>query len=60
MVNVAANFYKATLAVTSGLSAPYNNLATIYKQQVLYGFYDEPIPEFIHPSKDDEQSRNVL
>jgi hypothetical protein len=34
MVNVAATFYKATLAVTTGLSAPYSNLAAIYKQQV--------------------------
>jgi protein O-GlcNAc transferase len=34
MVNVAATFYKATLSVTTGLSAPYSNLATIYKQQV--------------------------
>lgn len=34
MTNVAAQCYKATLAVTSGLSAPFNNLAVIYKQQV--------------------------
>jgi hypothetical protein len=34
MINVAATFYKATLSVTTGLSAPYSNLATIYKQQV--------------------------
>lgn len=34
MINVAAQCYKATLAVTSGLSAPYSNLALIYKQQV--------------------------
>lgn len=36
MVNVAASFYNATINVTSGLSAPYSNLATIYKQQVCY------------------------
>lgn len=36
MVNVAASFYNATINVTSGLSAPYSNLATIYKQQVYY------------------------
>jgi tetratricopeptide (TPR) repeat protein len=40
MVNVAATFYKATLSVTTGLSAPYSNLATIYKQQ---GHYAEAI-----------------
>jgi protein O-GlcNAc transferase len=40
MVNVAATFYKATLAVTTGLSAPYSNLAAIYKQQ---GHYAEAI-----------------
>ncbi|KAH9618305.1 hypothetical protein KSS87_011385, partial [Heliosperma pusillum] len=33
MVAVAATYYKATLSVTSGLSAPFNNLAVIYKQQ---------------------------
>ncbi|KAG6470081.1 hypothetical protein ZIOFF_071135 [Zingiber officinale] len=33
MMSVAASFYKATLAVTTGISAPFNNLATIYKQQ---------------------------
>lgn len=35
MVGAAASYYKATLAVTTGLSAPFNNLAVIYKQQVL-------------------------
>lgn len=30
----AAQCYKATLSVTTGLSAPFNNLAIIYKQQV--------------------------
>lgn len=34
MVAAAASYYKATLSVTTGLSAPYNNLAIIYKQQV--------------------------
>ena len=34
MVAAAAQYYKATLNVTTGLSAPYNNLAIIYKQQV--------------------------
>jgi hypothetical protein len=34
MVSTAATFYKATLSVTTGLAAPYSNLATIYKQQV--------------------------
>ncbi|MBA0859413.1 hypothetical protein Goshw_006619, partial [Gossypium schwendimanii] len=33
MVGAAASYYKATLAVTTGLSAPFNNLAVIYKQQ---------------------------
>ncbi|MED6217438.1 hypothetical protein PIB30_017685 [Stylosanthes scabra] len=33
------NPYKATLSVTTGLSAPYNNLAIIYKQQ---GSYADP------------------
>ncbi|KAG6499159.1 hypothetical protein ZIOFF_038915 [Zingiber officinale] len=33
MMSVAASFYKATLAVTTGISAPFNNLAIIYKQQ---------------------------
>lgn len=36
MVAVAATYYKATLSVTSGLSAPFNNLAVIYKQQGNY------------------------
>lgn len=35
MMDVAASLYMATLTVTTGLSAPYNNLAIIYKQQVL-------------------------
>lgn len=35
MVSTAASYYKATLAVTTGLSAPFNNLAVIYKQQVM-------------------------
>lgn len=34
MIGTAAQYYKATLNVTTGLSAPYNNLAIIYKQQV--------------------------
>ncbi|KAG6495799.1 hypothetical protein ZIOFF_043627 [Zingiber officinale] len=33
MMSVAASFYKATLAVTTGISTPFNNLAIIYKQQ---------------------------
>ncbi|KAG6474229.1 hypothetical protein ZIOFF_068153 [Zingiber officinale] len=33
MMSVAASFYKETLAVTTGISAPFNNLAIIYKQQ---------------------------
>ncbi|XP_016672643.1 probable UDP-N-acetylglucosamine--peptide N-acetylglucosaminyltransferase SEC isoform X2 [Gossypium hirsutum] len=33
MVGAAASYYKATLTVTTGLSAPFNNLAVIYKQQ---------------------------
>lgn len=35
MLSSAAAFYKATLSVTTGLSAPFSNLAIIYKQQVL-------------------------
>lgn len=35
MVAAAASYYKATLVVTTGLSAPFNNLAVIYKQQVV-------------------------
>lgn len=35
MITAAASYYKATLSVTTGLSAPFNNLAIIYKQQVL-------------------------
>lgn len=35
MVAAAASYYKATLSVTTGLSAPFNNLAVIYKQQVV-------------------------
>lgn len=34
MIGTAASFYRATLAVTTGLSAPFSNLAVIYKQQV--------------------------
>ncbi|KAG6514301.1 hypothetical protein ZIOFF_024651 [Zingiber officinale] len=33
MMSVPASFYKATLAVTTGISTPFNNLAIIYKQQ---------------------------
>jgi protein O-GlcNAc transferase len=33
MMDIAASLYMATLTVTTGLSAPYNNLAMIYKQQ---------------------------
>nr|CAN80393.1 hypothetical protein VITISV_001595 [Vitis vinifera] len=36
MVAAAATYYKATLAVTTGLSAPFSNLAIIYKQQGNY------------------------
>lgn len=35
MTSAAVQCYKATLAVTTGLSAPFNNLAIIYKQQVV-------------------------
>ena len=35
MVAAAASYYKATLNATTGLSAPLNNLAVIYKQQVV-------------------------
>jgi len=35
MLDIAASHFMAVLAVTTGLSAPYNNLAMIYKQQVL-------------------------
>lgn len=38
MVSTAASYYKATLTVTTGLSAPFNNLAIIYKQQVVNFF----------------------
>ncbi|XP_010677316.1 uncharacterized protein LOC104892984 [Beta vulgaris subsp. vulgaris] len=34
MIGTAAQYYKATLNVTTGLSAPYNNLAIIYKHQI--------------------------
>lgn len=34
-MSAAASCYKATLSVTTGLSAPFNNLAIIYKQQVI-------------------------
>ncbi|KAL6988937.1 protein O-GlcNAc transferase [Sarracenia purpurea var. burkii] len=36
MVAAAATYYKATLTVTTGLSAPFNNLAIVYKQQGNY------------------------
>ncbi|XP_052182661.1 probable UDP-N-acetylglucosamine--peptide N-acetylglucosaminyltransferase SEC isoform X2 [Diospyros lotus] len=36
MMAAAATYYKAVLAVTTGLSAPFNNLAIIYKQQGNY------------------------
>ncbi|KAJ0015018.1 hypothetical protein Pint_20284 [Pistacia integerrima] len=36
MLAAAAQYYKATLTVTTGLSAPFNNLAVIYKQQGNY------------------------
>lgn len=39
MLPAAASYYKATLAVTTGLSAPFNNLAVIYKQQVVVCFW---------------------
>ncbi|XP_042415520.1 probable UDP-N-acetylglucosamine--peptide N-acetylglucosaminyltransferase SEC [Zingiber officinale] len=39
MMSVAASFYKATLAVTTGISAPFNNLVIIYKQQILGNTY---------------------
>ncbi|KAG6536263.1 hypothetical protein ZIOFF_001314 [Zingiber officinale] len=39
MMSVAASFYKATLAVTTGISAPFNNLAILYKQQILGSTY---------------------
>ncbi|KAJ4845650.1 hypothetical protein Tsubulata_036225 [Turnera subulata] len=38
MMSAAASCYKATLAVTTGLSAPFNNLAIIYKQQASFHF----------------------
>ncbi|KAG6468520.1 hypothetical protein ZIOFF_073208 [Zingiber officinale] len=45
MMSVAASFYKAILAVATGISVPFNNLAIIYKQQLqdikLYTFYME-------------------
>ena len=34
MLEEAAALYQRTLAITTGLSAPYTNLAAIYKQQV--------------------------
>ena len=34
MVPTAASYYKATLSVTTGLSANFSNLTIIYKQQV--------------------------
>lgn len=43
-MSAAAQCYKATLAVTTGLSAPFNNLAIIYKQQVhVYMRFEESI-----------------
>ncbi|KAL2230652.1 UNVERIFIED_CONTAM: Asparagine--tRNA ligase, cytoplasmic 1, partial [Sesamum indicum] len=39
IMSVAAQCYKATLAVTTGLSAPLINLAVIYKQQAADGRY---------------------
>ncbi|KAG6493341.1 hypothetical protein ZIOFF_048323 [Zingiber officinale] len=36
MMSVVASFYKETLAVTTGIFAPFNNLAIIYKQQENY------------------------
>ncbi|KVI00360.1 Tetratricopeptide-like helical [Cynara cardunculus var. scolymus] len=36
MMTAAVQCYKATLSVTTGLSAPFNNLAIIYKQQGNY------------------------
>ena len=36
MISAAASFYKAAISVTSGLSSPLNNLAVIYKQQVVF------------------------
>ncbi|XP_010239774.1 probable UDP-N-acetylglucosamine--peptide N-acetylglucosaminyltransferase SEC isoform X2 [Brachypodium distachyon] len=36
MASAAASFYKAAIAVTSGLTSPFNNLAVIYKQQGSY------------------------
>ncbi|KAG6492745.1 hypothetical protein ZIOFF_047710 [Zingiber officinale] len=33
MMSVPASFYKATLAVTTAIFVPFNNLAIIYKQQ---------------------------
>ena len=35
-ISAAISFYKATLAVITGLSAPYSNSAIIYKQQGHY------------------------
>ena len=34
MMGPASSLFQATLTVTTGLSAPFNNLALIYKQQV--------------------------
>lgn len=36
MVGPASSLFQATLTVTTGLSAPFNNLAIIYKQQVAW------------------------
>lgn len=43
MLAAAASYYKATLTVTTGLSAPFNNLAVIYKQQVSVAAYIDQI-----------------
>ncbi|KAG6483325.1 hypothetical protein ZIOFF_059969 [Zingiber officinale] len=51
MMSVAASFYKATLAVTTGISAPFNNLAIIYKQQGNYAeaiaYYNEVLRKLL-------------
>lgn len=46
MLSAAASCYKATLSVTTGLSAPFNNLAIIYKQQVGVGVSSLSNPHF--------------
>ena len=51
MSAAAASCYKATLAVTTGLSAPFSNLAVIYKQQVMAaGLLSESISVISVPS----------